>query len=1035
MPKRTGKKFLSIILCVVLTVSCVSFAFAEEAPAAPAVQQAETADQPKAETPTASPSPAPAQAAVTSEPAKEADPTKAPSTEETAKAEETTKPEESAAPTDSAKPEASATPAASASATPAASATPTVSPSPTASASPTPSATPVAEVKELTASVAADTGAKLSAFAGDALTFTAHYEGGKEPVVAQLTLSQDGNIILSDYKETTTVTATVGTYVMTLTVTDADGVSVTASRTVVVSSYTRDAESIEQIDATVKQVKLTGDYAADIVAIAESQLGYQASSANFIIGLDGKQHGYSRYGAWYDWKHNGDNNAEYLLYGEWCASFVSFCGTQAGIPTNVLPHDTGAQQLLKKLGSRFVKAKDHTPKPGELVFFEFEGNDKLADHVGIVSAVTESGITTIEGNKAAAVARGSYALNDKRILGYASITETPWVDMTPTGKDITVEDTADVVPQETPNPEVTPDQPSDDTAITGKTNTNAVNLRSKTSTDSIVVANVVQGTEVTVLSQLEVGGKEWYRIEYEGKGAFVLSNLIDIDGGRAVPVEGEETPSEQPSAEPAQPAEPTTEPAGSEDEPIVVTPTEVPSAEPSDEPTEEPAADPTPAVIDPVTDVITDPTAEPTDAVPTEEPSAEPAADSTEEPAQEPSAEPTDEPAEEPTEAPSESPAAEPTEEPTQEPASDMTEKEQEQVIEQNMRELITLSADVTLYGEFGNEDTAAGTLAAGENVAVSASETQTDTFETETAVATYTYATVYATETVDNATVYFANPNLDAIAEVAASATDAAALLDALSGYVTESKLEEKASEPEQPVEPEATVWAGKYTVTVPAETALYAALSPITEENAEADPFETGYAGENQTGTLAAGETVTADAAQTRVATFMTTAEDGYICEYVTWYTRQNESGETEYFANSSLETIYGILNSDMESAAKVEALRPYCLSVKEPAEVEADVKQAADAADASTDNENAVNLDDITVDVTISPAEAEIGETVTLSANITSPNGLDGVKMQWQYCVLKIVDGIASADWHDAENATEATYTFVMTEETRP
>ena len=62
------------------------------------------------------------------------------------------------------------------------------------------------------------------------------------------------------------------------------------------------------------------------------------------------------------------------------------------------------------------------------------------------------------------------------------------------------------------------------------------------------------------------------------------------------------------------------------------------------------------------------------------------------------------------------------------------------------------------------------------------------------------------------------------------------------------------------------------------------------------------------------------------------------------------------------------------------------------------------------ASTDNENAVNLDDITVDVTISPAEAEIGETVTLSANITSPNGLDGVKMQWQYCVLKIVDGIA-------------------------
>ena len=167
----------------------------------------------------------------------------------------------------------------------------------------------------------------------------------------QLQLTFNGEVIANEYKEQISVAANVGTYVMTLTVTDADGVSASASRTVVCSSYSRDAESIEQINETVKGVKLTGDYAADLIAIAESQLGYSASTVNFIIDTEGKQHGYTRYGAWYDWKHNGDRNAEYLLYGEWCASFVSFCGTQAGIPTSVLPHDTGAAQLARKLGS------------------------------------------------------------------------------------------------------------------------------------------------------------------------------------------------------------------------------------------------------------------------------------------------------------------------------------------------------------------------------------------------------------------------------------------------------------------------------------------------------------------------------------------------------------------------------------------------------------------------------------------------------------------------------------------------------------
>lgn len=1025
MPKRTGKKILSIILCVVLMVSCVCAAFAEDVPSEPAVQQTQTTEQPVAETSAPSPT-ATAEVILigepTAEPTKEAAPTQETASETTPGAEASVTPEEPAQTETTAEPEASAAPEASATAE--ASASPEASEAPEATAEP--------EVKELTASVAADTGAKLSAFAGDALTFTAHYEGGKEPVVAQLTLSQDGTLLSSEYKETTTVTATVGTYVMTLTVTDADGVSVTASRTVTVSSYTRDAESIEQINSTVKQVKLTGDYAADIIAIAESQLGYEASRANFIIDLDGKQRGYTRYGAWYDWKHNGDKNAEYLLYGDWCASFISFCGTQAGIPTSVLPHDTGAQQLLKKLGSRFVKAKDHTPKPGELVFFELEGKDSLADHVGIVSAVSESGITTIEGNKGSAVAKGSYALDDKRILGYATITATPWEDMIPSGEDIEVTDVADVLPEDTA-PEAEGEQSAEDpnAPITGKTNINAVNLRSQASTDSIVVAHVTQGTEVTLLSAQTVGDKTWYRIEYEGKSAYVLASLIDVNGGRTVPVEGEEAPVEEPVETPVE--EPVTEEPIATEEPVAEEPAvETTDAPVAEEPVETPAADTTPAVIDPVTDIISGAVETPVVAEPAIE---TPTVEETEAPADE---EPQTSAAEESTEpavAPEgEEPVSESEEVPTEEPVPDLTEEEQAKVLEENMHYLLTLSADTTLYGEFGDEETVLAVLPAGETVSANAFETLTGSFETETAVVSYAYVSVYSTVTDEGATAYFANPDLAIIDETTANATDAAALLDALNGYVTDAKLEEKAAvEPEQPAEPEDTVWSGKYSVTLAEETALYAALSPI--EDAQADPYGTGFAGENQTGALAAGETLTADAAQTRSATFLNADGSGVVCEYATWFSRQNEAGATEYFISGDLAAISAILSSDADSAAKIEALRPYCINVTETAQTEAaQPEEAGTAIGALVTKDEGVNLKDISVTVAISPAKAKLGDTVTLSANITSPDGLDGVKLQWQHCILQIVDGKATANWQDAEGGVEASYSFTLTEETQ-
>ena len=75
-----------------------------------------------------------------------------------------------------------------------------------------------------------------------------------------------------------------------------------------------DLETAADWEATMSGVVLTGDYRADLLAIAETQLGYCESTRNFIIDEAGLVKGYTRYGQWYG-----------IPYGDWCAMFVSFC--------------------------------------------------------------------------------------------------------------------------------------------------------------------------------------------------------------------------------------------------------------------------------------------------------------------------------------------------------------------------------------------------------------------------------------------------------------------------------------------------------------------------------------------------------------------------------------------------------------------------------------------------------------------------------------------------------------------------------------
>ena len=167
---------------------------------------------------------------------------------------------------------------------------------------------------------------------------------------------------------------------------------------------TADVETAEIWEQTFGDVTLTGDWRLDTLAIARSQLGYTESTKNYVLAEDGQTPmGYTRYGAW-----QGDP------YGHWNALFAAFClhyGGAENIPTDAA------------LADAFLPAQSHQAAPGDLVFFDRDG-DGTADWVAIVAEVTAgeegapSGITVIAGDADGAVQQRSYALEDPTILGY-----------------------------------------------------------------------------------------------------------------------------------------------------------------------------------------------------------------------------------------------------------------------------------------------------------------------------------------------------------------------------------------------------------------------------------------------------------------------------------------------------------------------------------------------------------------------------------------------------------------------------------------
>lgn len=142
-----------------------------------------------------------------------------------------------------------------------------------------------------------------------------------------------------------------------------------------------------------KTVVLTNDFRKNILAVAESQIGYKESSVRYLIEEEGAgRKGYTRYGDFMG-----------SPYCEWCAAFCSFCVYNAGLID--YPREISAlryETLLKSKGY-FRAWCQYIPRPGDIVLLSLFPGSKSVSHVGIVEYIEEIPggdpvLHTIEGN-------------------------------------------------------------------------------------------------------------------------------------------------------------------------------------------------------------------------------------------------------------------------------------------------------------------------------------------------------------------------------------------------------------------------------------------------------------------------------------------------------------------------------------------------------------------------------------------------------------------------------------------------------------
>lgn len=109
----------------------------------------------------------------------------------------------------------------------------------------------------------------------------------------------------------------------------------------------------------------------------------------------------------------------------WCAATVSAASIECGY-TKIIPTECSCTRMitiLKALGE-WTGNDNYTPKPGDLIFYNWNAKteaqdvDGLANHVGVVESVANGKMTIIEGNKDGKCARCTIKIGWKYIHSF-----------------------------------------------------------------------------------------------------------------------------------------------------------------------------------------------------------------------------------------------------------------------------------------------------------------------------------------------------------------------------------------------------------------------------------------------------------------------------------------------------------------------------------------------------------------------------------------------------------------------------------------
>ena len=177
------------------------------------------------------------------------------------------------------------------------------------------------------------------------------------------------------------------------------------------------SEEIQAVSEALYSLNsINTDYCAEIVRVAESQVGYKEKASNSDLDSFTANAGsanYTKYGQWY-----GLNPAA------WCAIFVSWCASEAGVSTSVIPKYSSCSTGMKNFKDMdcfyYSSAYNgsYTPEVGDIFFTGTSTTS--SSHTGIVVEVSSTQITVVDGNWSDKVSRHTYNLTDSILIGFAS---------------------------------------------------------------------------------------------------------------------------------------------------------------------------------------------------------------------------------------------------------------------------------------------------------------------------------------------------------------------------------------------------------------------------------------------------------------------------------------------------------------------------------------------------------------------------------------------------------------------------------------